>query len=574
VTVSGQLADLAPGQPLAVVTVPAHGVALAWRGGTEAVATDEPAAVVDEIAALDPRWTWWSARTAAAPLVAAGVRPRICWDVGAVGRLLHGLRRDDAAAVWAASHGLPEPAPPPASLDLFDLDDDRGGPVRADGQLSREWIAGAPGHDLARAQRWAAVVLDLQERQAAELGRLADPRSQPRQPPLALLTAHAESAAAMLGVEMEHDGLPIDRDVAASLLRDAIGGPPADAVDERRQRQAREQEVLAHFPGADGVDLRSPTQVRALLARVGLDLPDTRSWRLAPHAAASPAIAALLAWRKSDRLATTYGWRWLDTFVAVDGRLRGSWSASDGGAGRMTATAGLHNLPAELRPAIRAEPGHLLVRADLGQVEPRVLAAISGDAALAVATHDADMYAPLAQRLGCDRATAKVAMLAAMYGQTSGAAADTMASMERAYPTAVAYLRNAEAAGRDHNDLRTYGGRLLRLSRLSSRSETPPPTDVTAAHGRFARNAAVQGPAAELFKAWAATVRDGLTAIGGQIVLCLHDELLVHVPSQRAPDATDLLHGALASTVSWWAAGSGVRFVAEVSAGGDWARAH
>ena len=38
------------------------------------------------------------------------------------------------------------------------------------------------------------------------------------------------------------------------------------------------------------------------------------------------------------------------------------------------------------------------------------------------AARDEDMYAPVAARLGCDRPTAKVAVLAAMYGQTSGTA--------------------------------------------------------------------------------------------------------------------------------------------------------
>ena len=46
-------------------------------------------------------------------------------------------------------------------------------------------------------------------------------------------------------------------------------------------------------------------------------------------------------------------------------------------------------------------------------------------------------------------------------------------------------------------------------------------------YGRFARNAVVQGAAAELFKAWAATVRAGLLGLDARIVLCLHDELLV-----------------------------------------------
>ena len=61
------------------------------------------------------------------------------------------------------------------------------------------------------------------------------------------------------------------------------------------------------------------------------------------------------------------------------------------------------NLPADLRSAVVAEPGHAFVRADLGQIEPRILAAVSGDSALAAATLDADMYAPVARRLGVSR---------------------------------------------------------------------------------------------------------------------------------------------------------------------------
>ena len=224
----------------------------------------------------------------------------------------------------------------------------------------------------------------------------------------------------------------------------------------------------------------------------------------------------------------------------------------------MTASAGLHNMPAELRPAVRAETGHVLVRADLGQVEPRVLAVVSGDTALAQAARDEDMYAPVAARLGCDRPTAKVAVLAAMYGQTSGTAGNALRQMDRTYVQAMSYLRNAEEAGRTGTPLRTYGGRLLRMQ---------------PGWGRFARNAVVQGAAAELFKAWAATVRAGLPA-DAQIVLCLHDELLVHARRDDADAVAQLLADALAATTRWWAAGSGVRFVADVSIADSWADAH
>ncbi|CAN5243389.1 bifunctional 3'-5' exonuclease/DNA polymerase [soil metagenome] len=566
-------AGVVRGTPLALASGPAV-VGLAWPGGAREV----PGAAADVVAALaglDPRWTWWTSRETAAPLVAAGVRPRTCWDLGAVGRLLHGLRRDDPGAVWAASRGMSEPDRLRGQIHLFDVEGEDGSALRPDGQLSREWLRGGwrlePG-------RWAALALEVQARQAVELRAVPDPRAATRGGPLALLTALAESAAALLAVELAADGLPLDTAVAGALLTDVVGPRPASPEDEQAQRRVRDAEVLRHFPGG-AVDLRSPLQVKELLGWVGLVLPDTRSWRLDPHAATSPGVAALLRWRKAERTATTYGWGWLDRHVGPDGRLRGEWQAADGASGRMTASAGLHNLPAELRPAVRAVEGCSFVRADLGQIEPRVLAAVSGDVGLARAAREEDMYAPVAAALGCDRPTAKVAVLAAMYGQTSGTAGAALKDLDRAYPVAMAYLRRAEEAGRLGTDLRTYGGRLLRLSRAESsvRSQATPEPDGglqrPAGHGRFARNAVVQGAAAELFKAWAGTVRDGLRPLGGAVVLCLHDELLLHVPTAQADAAAQLLVDALGATAHWWAAGSDVRFVADVSVVQSWAEA-
>lgn len=559
--------DLAPGTPVAVVIVPQRGVALAWGGGSS---------TLYDVAQLhrlpQPRWVWWSARETAPALLDAGIRPLRCWDLGTVGRLLHGLRRDDDAAVWAAAHGLPEPPVARGPLNLLDLDGESGAALRSDGQLSREWLRGRCTADLDVATQWAQLALKLHVAQEAAARRLPDPRVTPTTVPMAVLTSYAESAAALLAVELERDGLPLDVDVAASLLELVVGRRPRNAAEEAALRNARDAEVLGLFPG-DSVDLRSPAQVRLLLTRIGLDLPDTRSWRLEPYADTSPAIAALLRWRKAERTATTYGWHWLDHNVGADGRLRGTWGSADAAAGRMTAQAGLHNLPVEMRSAVRAEPGQVLVRADLGQIEPRVLAAVSGDAALAAAATQPDMYTPVATALGCDRPTAKVAVLAAMYGQTSGTAGAALRDMDRTYPDAMAYLRRAEQAGLHRRDLRTHGGRLLPLGSLPPAGEpVGEHVALSGGYGRFARNAMVQGAAAELFKAWAVTVRAGLDE--GSIVLCLHDELLLHVPAGSETAVHDLLTTALQRTASWWAAGSGVRFVAEISTGPSWADTH
>ena len=346
-------------------------------------------------------------------------------------------------------------------------------------------------------------------------------------------------------------------------------------ADAELRRHERDAMVLAVAPPGGTLDLRSPADVKAMLQRAGIAVDDTRAWRLEALRDAHPVVDALLRWRKAERMATTYGYGWLDQHVGPDGRLRGAWTGCDGAGGRMTAQAGLHSVPADMRPAVRAEPGHLFVRSDLGQIEPRVLAVVSGDRGLLQATADDDLYSPVAARLGVERPKAKIAVLAAMYGQTSGAAGEALRGMERAYPTAIRYLRDAEEAGRSGRDIRTYGGRLVRM--WETRAETDDRADeqalrsALAGRGRFARNAVVQGAAAELFKAWAATVRARTAPMGARIVLCLHDELLVHVPEEHATAVAEAMHACLAEASWRWSAGSDARFVSDTSIVRSWA---
>ena len=377
----------------------------------------------------------------------------------------------------------------------------------------------------------------------------------------------AESTVELLCAELSADGLPMDRDAAEQVLAGFIGPRPRGDAEAAAMRAARDGAVLRHAPAGVTADLRSPVQVRSLLAAAGVEVPDTRAWRLEEFKDTSPLVAALLEWRKAERIATTYGYGWLDENLGPDGRLRGAWTGSDGAAGRMTASNGLHNMPAAIRRAVIAAQGHLFVRADLGQIEPRVLAAVSGDPALALATQADDMYLPVATELGVDRPTAKVAMIAAMYGQTTGHGGVAGRRMRAAYPVAMGYLDSADRTARAGRDLRTYGGRLVRMSGgIASPART-------AARGRYGRNALVQGAAAELFKMWAVTVRARGPALGARIVLCLHDELLVHVAEEHADAAAALVGDCLAETARRWAPRGDVRFIAETSVVRCWADA-
>ena len=533
------------------------------------VPADDVAALVARIEAdARPRWVWWSAGRDAARVVQDGVRLARTWDVAEAHRLLHGGLAADPPLAWAAAHGLAADSVPAApSGDLFDLVDapdlppddvlvDGAGHLRAD---HARWL-----EDARHLGAWARAALDTARAQLAAAPAVSQRLAG---------TVASESAAALLCLELERDGLPLDRARTEQLVAAAAGPRAADPAAELAARRERDATVLRHLPEGTRYDLRNPADVKAMLASVGVDVPTTRKWVLEAYRDIHPVVDALLIWRRDERIATTYGYRWLDAHVGADDRLRGPWAACDGAAGRMTADNGLHNLPALLRPGVAAHPGHVLVRADLGQVEPRVLAVVAQDRAFAEATRADDLYAPVAARLGVERPVAKVAVLAAMYGQRSGAAGEALRGLEAAYPTAMGLLDRAYETGRRGEPLRTYGGRLVPTGRFLAGQAPGTDHRLDAARGRFARNAVIQGSAAELFKAWAATVRATTAGLGAAVVLCLHDELLLHVPEGAAQEAARRVDTALDDAARRWSGGAPVRFVSDTQVVARWSDA-
>lgn len=560
-----------PGSDVAIALRPGVGLGIATGSAAAGVAIADPAVVVDRLnRTVAPRWVWWD-RTTADVLVGSGVEIDRCWDVLTVHRLLHGGWRTSVARCWAWLHDLSEDSlPKMGQLDLLgdhaDEGDDPDSPIRPDGHLRPEWIAerwaATPDH----LATWAGLAGDAVALQRERLARRPWPDR-------AASTARSESAAELLCAELQAHGLPFDVAEAEHIISDAVGPRPADEAESDVFRRARDAEVLRHLEPGPSVDLRNPADVRSMLRRVAVDVPDTRAWRLERHRDVHPLVPALLTWRKAERIATTYGYRWLDEHVR-DGRLIGEWSSTDGAAGRMTASAGLHNLPAEMRPAVVADAGHSFVRADLGQIEPRILAAMSGDEVLIAATADDDLYQPVATRLGVERDVAKVAVLGAMYGATTGESAHALRGLERAYPVAMRFLEDAAERGRGGHDVYTSGGRRVRMWVDDTvDGDIDRARRVAAARGRFARNAVVQGAAAEFFKVWAVLVRIRGRPLDARVVLCLHDELLVHVPDAGVDDAVDLVRDALAEAAHRWSPHRSVRFPADVGVIRRWSDA-
>ncbi|GAA3298863.1 hypothetical protein GCM10020295_35510 [Streptomyces cinereospinus] len=210
-----------------------------------------------------------------------------------------------------------------------------------------------------------------------------------------------------------------------------------------------------------------------------------------------------------------------------------------------------------IRRAVVADPGWRLVVADADQMEPRVLAAISRDPGLMeVAGRESDLYQSVSDRaFSGDRDQAKIAVLGAIYGQTSGDGLKNLAALRRRFPRAVAYVDEAARAGEEGRLVRTWLGRTCPPAAGSGQDpaeEAGLPQDASPdaaggreglpghtstgarARGRFARNFVVQGSAADWALLLLAALRRACADLAAELVFFQHDEVIVHCPAEEA----------------------------------------
>lgn len=462
----------------------------------------DPARVTEIDRTHAPRWVFARQRSYR-ELVRAGVTVGRAHDVELVEGLLvaadgrfgqpHGL-----AAATARLHGR-EPAP-----DAHPADDDR--PALFDPT--------APADELA----------DLVAVHAAQRRALAGAG-----PGLRLLTV-AESAGALVAEEMSAEGLPWRADVHDALLTRQLG--PRPPLGGRPPRLA---ELAAEIGAAFGRPLNpdSPAEVLRAFQRAGHEITTTRAWEL--RRIDHPAVEPLLAYKELARLHAAHGWGWLRTWVR-DGRFRPEYVVGGVVSGRWASRGGgALQIPRLLRGAVRADPGRRLVVADAAQLEPRVLAALSGDHALAPGVDD--LYAALARaEYGGDRDKAKLALLSAMYGASGGSVAQLLGVLRRRFPAAMAYVDDAARAGEEGRLVRSHLGRTCPPARPGH--EEPA---AARARGRFTRNFVVQATAAEWALVLLAELRTALRAADhpARPVFFQHDEVVLHAPADAAESAAE-----------------------------------
>ena len=302
-----------------------------------------------------------------------------------------------------------------------------------------------------------------------------------------------------------------------------------------------------------------------------------------------PIVADVLQYRQYAKLKSTYADGLLKA-VSPDGRIRTSFQMTVTATGRLSSTEpNLQNIPtrtelgSQMRRMFVAAPGNVLVDADYSQIELRLLAHISGDEAMCRAFRSGEDFHTLTaarvfhvepQDVTPEmRRRAKAVNFGVVYGlspfslsQDIGVTvAEAKEYMERYFQTYTgvrAYMDRIVEQARADGYVETLMHRRRALPELKSSNH-----NLRAFGERVALNMPIQGTAADLMKLAMVRVERRLAdeGLAAQIIMQVHDELIVECPEDEAARVQALLEEEMSGVMTL-----AVPLPAEAHCGKNW----
>ena len=393
-----------------------------------------------------------------------------------------------------------------------------------------------------------------------------------------------------------------------SLYRIERNGVLIDATVLQQQSHELGQRILqleqeAYELAGQPFNLGSPKQIGEIFfGKLGLPVvkktatgaPSTDEEVLEKLAEDFPLPAKILEHRGLSKLKSTY----TDKLAAMadprTGRVHTHYAQAVAVTGRLSSNdPNLQNIPVRtaegrrIREAFIAPPGHVIASADYSQIELRIMAHISGDAALLLAFHDGmDVHrATAAEVFGIptsavsseQRRYAKVINFGLIYGMSAFGLAKSLGIDNTAAKNYIEryfqrfsgvkqYMDDTRQQAKARGYVETVFGRRLYLPEINS-----PNGPRRSAAERAAINAPMQGTAADLIKLSMNEVQRVLDAEQRRtkMIMQVHDELVFEVPE----DEVDWLRHEIPKIMAG-VAKLKVPLLAEVGVGPNWEKAH
>ncbi len=382
-----------------------------------------------------------------------------------------------------------------------------------------------------------------------------------------------------------------------------IDAPTLAAQSHELGQRILQLESEAHALAGQPFNLSSPKQIGEIFfTQLGLPVvkktatgtPSTDEEVLEKLAEDFPLPAKILEHRGLVKLKGTYTDKLAQLALPRSGRVHTHYAQAVAVTGRLSSNdPNLQNIPIRtpegrrVREAFVASPGHLIASADYSQIELRIMAHISGDAALLLAFHDgmdvhrataAEVFGiPTGQVSAEQRRYAKVINFGLIYGMSAfglarslgidnSAARNFVERYFERYPGVRHYMDSTRQLAKAQGYVETVFGRRLYLPEINS-----PNGPRRSGAERAAINAPMQGTAADLIKMSMVKVQQTLDAQAchTRMIMQVHDELVFEVPEAEVPWLRSEIPRIMAGVAQLK-----VPLLAELGVGPNWDKAH
>ena len=540
------------------------GLGLAWGDDTAYVSLDGEAGPLDELKG------WLEDETATK---AAFDSKELNSALASREVALRGVEADLLLAAYVAT-----PSAIPRTLD--DLAFRRKGlevePALPDAQVAGGLMRPDPEDAAVPAALRAALALGLAEEMDAEIDDLK----------LTELLHDVEMPLALVLSEMERRGITLDAGALGELSR------------EMAEEIAELQSGIYTDAGHE-FNVNSPKQLGTVLFEE-MGLPAGRRTKTGYSTAsgvleglvdANPIVGRVLEYRELSKLKSTYIDTLPDLAHPSTGRLHTTFNQAGTATGRLSsANPNLQNIPIrtergrEIRRAfVAGREGWTLLAIDYSQIDLRVLAHISEDAAMCEAFangHDihsstaASLHeVPLNEVTEDMRRLAKMTNFGIVYGiSAQGLASRTEFSRQEAamfietyfatYPGVKGYMDSTIALAHERGYVETLFQRRRYLPELNSRA-----FHERAAAERMAINMPIQGTTADIMKVAMVKLDRAIREQGfaARMLLQVHDDLLFELPSEELDDFAGVARELMTSAVPLH-----VPLAVDAKAGANW----
>ena len=383
-----------------------------------------------------------------------------------------------------------------------------------------------------------------------------------------------------------------------------LGALQSYADGLRSQSNALETEIRG-IAGEPSLNINSPKQIGELLfEKLKLDpkakKPRKGNWptdekTLQELADRSPIIDKILDYRGLRKLLGTYIEPFPSYVSQRDGRVHTTFNQALTATGRLSSSnPNLQNIPIrteqgrEIRKAFVPEgKDTVIMSADYSQIELRIMAHLSGDEHLQEAFRSGvDVHAATAAKIfripvsgvtADQRRIAKTANFGIMYGISAFGLAQNLGCPRSeakkliedyfaSFPSIRAWIDATLAGARANGFVETLMGRRRYVPDVNSGNAT-----VRSFAERNAVNAPIQGTSADIIKLAMVAVDRRLRAEGlkSRMVLQIHDELLLEVPSAEISQVSRLLTEEMQGVIKL-----NVPLTVECNYGTNWLEAH